>query len=585
MNVGARQDQTSHRPEPAAEQDPAVKAAGGWINQFARTLKTCRLYDANNPTVGKFRQELAIGLKRLIDEHGPMAFKFTADDVLYEGASLYPARSRDDNLALPFYRDGVRTLTFTHGIEPREVDALVDSVIKVTGQNERDDDFVTLLWEAHLPHLEIDYVPAEGDLGTGGPGADSATVPWPTGTSGEQEGPEDTPAKSEASATQEETSRQSSSRSDDWSVKELTAEIEASFVELESMSTTEVERFRREYEAEHSTSLVSSVIGVASAYLAAGSRPEDRVELARFLPRALRRAFAEANWSETHRLLELLEQCGSSEWSTETFSQELMQPISISSITKNLEHQDPSATADFIHLVRALGEPAPDVILLVLAEVENPKIRRQLTESVTEIAREHPEQLAPWLSDPRETVVRNTVQMLGAIGGGGVVGLLQAVLKRPEPSIRQEVVGALRNVEPKLARPLLLQLLTHADTRMFCSVLHQLSEIRDTESSRILLDYLKHADFEKRPIEEKRAIYSALSSVGGDEVIPELEAELHKGNWFTRGQDAHRQAVARCIARIGTPLAMEVLKRGAQSRRGPVRKACEDVLPRLDSHG
>src|SRR2546425_12975869 len=76
MNVGSRQEQTSHRPDPT-DQDPAVKAAGAWINQFARTLKTCRLYDAINPTVGKFRQDLAIGLQRLIDEYGPMAFKFT----------------------------------------------------------------------------------------------------------------------------------------------------------------------------------------------------------------------------------------------------------------------------------------------------------------------------------------------------------------------------------------------------------------------------------------------------------------------------------------------------------------------------
>ena len=61
MNVGSRQEQTSHRPD-SADQDPAVKAAGAWINQFARTLKTCRLYDAINPTVGKFRQDLAIGM-------------------------------------------------------------------------------------------------------------------------------------------------------------------------------------------------------------------------------------------------------------------------------------------------------------------------------------------------------------------------------------------------------------------------------------------------------------------------------------------------------------------------------------------
>src|SRR5207247_7283071 len=81
----------------------------------------------------------------------------------------------------------------------------------------------------------------------------------------------------------------------------------------------------------------SYTLSLHDALPISGSRPEDRVELARFLPRALRRAFAEANWRDTHRLLELLEHCNSSEWSAETFSQELMQPISVSSI-RSEEH-------------------------------------------------------------------------------------------------------------------------------------------------------------------------------------------------------------------------------------------------------
>ena len=64
-------------------------------------------------------------------------------------------------------------------------------------------------------------------------------------------------------------------------------------------------------------------------------------------------------------------------------------------------------------------------------------------------------------------------------------------------------------------------------------------------------------------------------------MVHELEAELLKGNWFARGQEAHRQAVARVLARIGSDAAKMVLQRGALSKRGPVRKACEDALTGL----
>jgi hypothetical protein len=66
--------------------------------------------------------------------------------------------------------------------------------------------------------------------------------------------------------------------------------------------------------------------------------------------------------------------------------------------------------------------------------------------------------------------------------------------------------------------------------------------------------------------------------------LADLEAELHKGNWFSRHQEEHRQAVARVIARVGTERAREVLQGGAQSRRAPVRKACEDALNGSDAH-
>src|SRR5262249_44769706 len=161
--------------------DAALRAASGWIQQLARTLKTCRLYEARNPTVIRFREELGRALHRVLAEHGELRYRFTSDDVFYEDNSLYPAKSRDDNLALAFYRDGVRAINFIPGIEPAELQQLLDCVLQVTGQNESDDDLITLLWEVQLPHVEVDYVPAEGDAG-GAPGEDdgSPLLPWPT---------------------------------------------------------------------------------------------------------------------------------------------------------------------------------------------------------------------------------------------------------------------------------------------------------------------------------------------------------------------------------------------------------------------
>jgi hypothetical protein len=124
----------------------------------------------------------------------------------------------------------------------------------------------------------------------------------------------------------------------------------------------------------------------------------------------------------------------------------------------------------------------------------------------------------------------------------------------------------------------LLSMLETSDTKQFCSILHQLSLGKDPVTARAVMRMLQAETFDARPIEEKRSIYSAVSATGGDEILAELEAELHKGGWFQRGSDLHRAAVARCMARIGTPAARQALEAGVLSKRGPLKKACEDAL-------
>jgi len=558
--------------ERTPEQEAEARAVGVWVHQFARTLKTCRLYDGNNPTVIRFRAELGQALGRLLVEQGAMRLRFTSEDVLYDGVSLYPARSRDDNLALPFYRDGIRGLTLHPGAEVGEIEVLLDAVLEVTGQSEGENDLVTMLWEAHLEKIDVDYVPADSDHGADGAEGTGELMPWPTRT------PETGDPGPAASATVESvgtTARED--RSDDWTAGDLTVEIEAGFEELEALAPSESQRFQKEFAAEHEVPILTSCIAIAQAYLASGATPTDRQELATFLPRLLRQAVSQGSWLEARATLAMFAECPASDWSAERFAQELLQPISVTQIVERVDANEASLP-ELVAFVRDLGEPAVDLLNLVLAESQSRKNRRMLAEAIAWVCHENPERLAPWIADPRWYVVRNVVHILGWIGGPSIVGMLQSAARHPDPRVKQEVVAALGQVDARLARPLLIRLLDGADTRLLLAVLHQLSGSRDLGIARLLLQMLQAESFEERPTEEKRAIYSALAATAEDAVLGDLDFELHKGNWFSKNVEAHRHAIARCIARIGSPAARAVLERGLTSRRPPVRKACEDAL-------
>jgi len=560
-----------------AVDDAVVRAVGAWVQQFGRTLKNCRLYEPGNATVLRFRQQLVAGLHQVLREQGPFTLRFQASDVTLDGVSLYPAKVREDNLALPFYRDGIRSITFHDGVEPREVDALVAAVLAVTSQDATgDEDLVTLLWESQLTHVAIDYIPAEGDVSDTAASA-GEPVPWPTGAAEPAPRLEDPGPRTQ----QDPPPSENVARSDDWNVGEPTADFEAEFASLNAGADAEVPRFRDEYEAERAMTPVAAAVSVARAFVAAETTDEDRAELAAYLPRLLRAAVQAGAWTEAHTVVALMREAPSG-WSPIAFVQEFQQPSSVAAVRTILVEQSEDQVRAFTEFAMDLGDFAVDVLGQTLAELDGAAQSRPIADVIVALCRQTPERLAPWLGDRRPNVVRNVVRMLGTIGGNAIVGPLQAAIRHPDSRIRAEAIHALRTADVRTVKPLLLAVLPQLDPRMFCQALQKLGERRDPQVGQTMLLLMLAPEFEMRTPEEKHTIYTTLGSTGADEVIPELEAELLKGGWFERVNEAHRIAVARCLSRIGTPMARMVLDNGVKSRRQQVREACADAILKWD---
>src|SRR5215831_21151631 len=99
--TGASDPEARDPVDPAAVQDVAA-----WVGQLARTLKSSRLYDAANPTVVRFREELSGSLDALLARRGPVRLEVSSNALSYVGQPVHVGRSRDDNLAAIFHRDG-----------------------------------------------------------------------------------------------------------------------------------------------------------------------------------------------------------------------------------------------------------------------------------------------------------------------------------------------------------------------------------------------------------------------------------------------------------------------------------------------
>jgi hypothetical protein len=582
---GLRRPSADPTSEPTPDA-PFPRAVAGWLQQLSRTVKTCRLYDPANPTVVNFRRDLAASLDACLREHGPIQLVFSPQGISLGEIPLYTARTREDNLAIPFFRDGIRALTITPGIAPREVDALVDALLQTTRREGDDADLVTLLWEAEPEHLALDCVAVDGDFESGaaeetGTGAAGPIAPWPKREAW------GTPSTGARSAGTDGAGTEELGRSDDRITASDTPGLEATLVLLQTGVDAEVERLRLELDAERGVPLPRLALELVRSCLDTAPAGRECGELHRYVPRVLHETVAQGLWEDARAGLDLLPAREPSRDAVSAFLAELEQPGSLTSrqAWACLDHQSPEGHEAFFQFARSLGPDVVEWLMHGLAESQRQGFRRSLARTIAGLARDNPERLAPWLADARWYVVRNVVHILGMIGGEHVAGLLRACASHSEFRVRREVVTALARVPRPVSRPVLLEMLAQSDTRLFGTILHHLATAPDPELGRRLLAMIEETRFETRPEEEKRAILHALAAVGDDSLLPALQARILQTAWFGRGKDEHRFAAAMCVARLGSPAARRVLEEGATSRRQEVARACTQALAAFRPRG
>jgi len=558
-------------PEPPTPEESArASAAGAWVTLLGRTLKTARLYGSDNPTVDRMRSDLSGALTDMLERHGAVALEFTSDDVRCHGQSLHPARSRDDNLAAVFYRDGVHGVTLHPGFAADELNALVALTGRVARFQADDEDLVTLLWEANLPHLEFQSVAVDADVDAGDfetvDGAGSS-LPWPGPSPTSETSPFAPGAAERADAR---------GRSDDHLTDDTAGPLEAIWRDLTQRAPVLLQGFRTLHAADAAEDVVLAGLAVLDECLALATGPEDRTEILAFVPRVLREAIGRGAWESAIRALTMLQE-GDPE-AIETLFAELGDSDSLTSgnAVKALDEQDASQLQHFLRFTRATGEPAGSWLMRVVADSRQQRVRRALVAELATLWNGQPECLEAWLADERWYVARNAAHILGLMATDATIPLLAVAATHPEFRVRREVIDALGRLDPTRARPLLFGMLENADTRTFCAALRQLASAPGPRLASVVSAHVAESSFVDRPAEEQRAVFSALAACG-DSALPVLVGELNRGGVWNSNH-THRQAVARCIARIGTAAAIAALNEGARSRNASVRRACGDAL-------
>jgi hypothetical protein len=139
-----------------------IKEAKDILQQFIKSKKTFRMYPQNNPVYLKTLEEAYLKFSGYLDYREGFTLKIKQNSIHYDTEQIYFSTEKEDNLALFFFKDGLRELTFKKGLSAEELEEFLRIIALDFDREAVDEDIVTLLWEKDFQHIH--YVVDEAFL-------------------------------------------------------------------------------------------------------------------------------------------------------------------------------------------------------------------------------------------------------------------------------------------------------------------------------------------------------------------------------------------------------------------------------------
>jgi hypothetical protein len=563
------------------------QAAAGFFIALGRALRTSRLYSRDNPIVIQLRENLLNQLNETLGTHGAWQCRITPFEIFLVDEAVVRARiakadedytaGPEEKLPFLFYRDGIRTLTVLPDVSTHDFDALFDALLTVTVGVNTQDDLVTLLWQSNTVKIRIEAVPVSQTIYL------HARRPSRSGSAGAHQGqayawsPSGSEIRAEIGQLEGAAAGLHKDTFDDWPLPHEYAEVGPAFERLSKDMQFVRTKLRAEWAAEQAIDWQMDAQVLLEKVFHLDPSHATRSALANAVITWLVGAIQRSAWDDARHAFELLRAFDPDGRLTDQGLTEAMAGLDTDDITSRLDESENDDQARFFGLAVAIGRPAIDLATAVMAKAQKSRTRAAACTMLSYLCADQPVILAPYLADSRWYVVRNTVFVLGQIGGSAILPLLELATQHPESRVRRAVIQALGNCPAAERVPLLLSQLDTRDPQLLSAALAMLGRDRSPLASRAIVRQIESQDFESRPADVQRALYNALADLGDDEVVPRLDLLLRKGGWFAR-PTFQRSAVARILQRLGTSASLAVLESGLSDRSEAVRLACLEAI-------
>lgn len=501
--------------------------ATGLINFLSKARKNIRLYPAHHPMYEKTIDDFCRRISSVLGGD-TIRMRINQYDILFNDEVIYHNRDRDESLALFFFKDGLRELSFLKGITRDEVMDFL-KIISLDFENSiLNDDIVTLLWEMDFQYIK--YLVDDASL------QDEAFERESVGQARGAAAGEKAIIEAYENALHSESSSKVSIlplTNDD--IQRIVEAIENDPPDKTGMLVRMLFEMQFLAEKKDEYEVVNRCIRQTLDY--AMTRAD--MELVNYVMKNIQRASLSAPTEQSRELLINIERYMHSAAFIRLFGKAIEAGEKISG----------EALQEFASILNTKAIPH---LIMIIGELNNISARRTVINVLSLLGARDLALLSKGLNDKKWYVVRNIIYILRKIGNESASAYLSKSAEHPDKRVRKEAVHALGELGGEAALAILKERMNdEADSVRVASVI-AIGSIKIPLSKKMIIGHIESKNFRDKNSAEKKEIFKVLAQWKEMDVIAFLVKVIKKRFLFHRVKKRETRAAAiQCLGMIG----------------------------------
>jgi HEAT repeat protein len=545
------------------EKSDEIREAKDILQTLIKAKKNIRMYPENNPIYRNTLEDTSVRFTNFLDYRDEFKLQIKQNSISYESEELYSSTEKEDNLALFFFKDGLRELTFKKGLLRDELEEFLKIIAREFDREEIDDDIVTLLWEKDFQNIQ--YVVDEAFL------VDIDE--------------EDYETKAEKKVKEQVTDDNDLMRA----YADGFSDDDRQEISIVPITDRDLQILVKELEKD-SSSKIEKLVSILFELVYQSEKQSDVDATFQFLRNATQFCMRYGDIALVNQIMkrtkDIMEEPSIKE-SGKNYFRMLSQYLGNEEITGYLaETLDSSVEIDanvYEEFVGFLDKNAIQPLIKYLAELKTIRARKNVIDALIILGRKDIQMIAKGLDDQRWYLVRNIIYILRKIADKRSTEYLLRTVRHSDIRVRKEGIKALGELGGRDVIQTLRECLDDPDTEVRITAAKAFGTIGSEVAKKIIFDKISNKMFKDKDFDEKKEVYEVLLRWKDQSVFDFLMTTLRKKTLFGRAKnDENRACAAFCLGLLGKKDALPDLRSLTESNNKLLKDFAHAAIRKLE---